>query len=91
MAATLPSVVGHKNKKPQEEAVSGKDDILNKKMNERMKRKAMIQAQFNKFQKDIQTQGKRIESLINLCEINAKSIFKLCEEIKKYNPNYFEG
>ena len=53
MAATLPSVTGHKNKKPQEEAVSGKDDILNKKMNERMKRKAMIQAQFNKFQKDI--------------------------------------
>ena len=53
MAVTLPSVVGHKNKKPQEEAVSGKDDILNKKMNERMKRKAMIQAQFNKFQKDI--------------------------------------
>lgn len=53
MAATLPSVVGHKGKKPQEENVSNKDDILNKKMNERMKRKAMIQAQFNKFQKDI--------------------------------------
>ena len=32
---TLPSVVGHKGKKPQEEAVSGKDDILNRKMNER--------------------------------------------------------
>jgi hypothetical protein len=53
MAATLPSVVGHKGKKPQEEAVSGKDDILNRKMNERMKRKAKIQEQFNKFQPDI--------------------------------------
>jgi hypothetical protein len=37
----------------QAEAVSGKDDILNRKMNERMKRKAMIQAQFNKFEPDM--------------------------------------
>ena len=53
MAATLPSVVGHKGKKPQEENVASKDNILQIKENQRMKRKAMIQAQFNKFQKDI--------------------------------------
>jgi hypothetical protein len=35
--------------KPQEEAVSGKDDILNKKMNERMKRKAALLRAMNKI------------------------------------------
>mgnify|MGYP003343702834 CR=1 FL=1 len=53
MAITLPSVVGYKQKKEQELAVSGKDDILNKKENERMKRKAKLEEYFNKFQKDI--------------------------------------
>ena len=41
-------------------------------------------------QKDIEMQGKRIEYLMNLCEINSKSILKLCTEIQKYNPSYFE-
>lgn len=50
---TLPSVTGHKGKKPQEEAVSGKDDILDKKENQRMRRKAKLLKEFNKFQKDI--------------------------------------
>ena len=53
MAAILPSVTGHKNKKFQEENVANKDNVLQIKENARMKRKAMIQAQFNKFQKDI--------------------------------------
>lgn len=35
--------------KPQEEAVSGKDDILNRKMNERMKRKAALLKAMNKI------------------------------------------
>lgn len=35
--------------KPQEEAVSGKDDILNRKMNERMKRKAALLRAMNKI------------------------------------------
>jgi len=34
--------------KSQEEAVSGKDDILNRKMNERMKRKAALLKAMNK-------------------------------------------
>ena len=49
MAATLPSVAGRKNKKKPEEAVSGKDDILNRKMNERMKRKAALLRAMNKI------------------------------------------
>jgi len=35
--------------KPQEEAVSGKDDILNRKMNERMKRKQALLMAMNKI------------------------------------------
>jgi len=35
--------------KPQELAVSGKDDILNKKNNERMKRKAALLTAMNKI------------------------------------------
>jgi galactokinase/mevalonate kinase-like predicted kinase len=53
MAVTLPSVVGHKEKKTQEENVANKDNVLQIKENARMKRKAMIQAQFNKFQKQM--------------------------------------
>ena len=53
MAATLPSVTGQKGKKYQEENVANKDNVLQIKENARMKRKAMIQAQFNKFQKEM--------------------------------------
>lgn len=48
MAITLPSVVGRPDKRKQEENVSGKDDILNKKINERMKRKQMLHELMNK-------------------------------------------
>ena len=48
MAITLPSVVGRKNNKKPEEAVSGKDDILNRKINERMRRKQMLHELMNK-------------------------------------------
>jgi hypothetical protein len=49
MAATLPSVVGRKDKRKDEEAVSGKDDILNRKINERMKRKQKLHELMNKI------------------------------------------
>ena len=45
----LPSVVGKKNKRKQEEAVGSKDDILNKKINERLKRKEALAKMMNKL------------------------------------------
>lgn len=49
MAFTLPSVAGRKDNKKQEEAVSGKDDILNRKINERLKRKQKLMEEMNKL------------------------------------------
>ena len=49
MAITLPSVVGQKDTKKQEEAVGGKDDILNRKINERLKRKEALAKAMNKL------------------------------------------
>jgi len=49
MAFTLPSVAGRKDNKKPEEAVSGKDDIINKKINERLKRKERLAKEFNKI------------------------------------------
>jgi hypothetical protein len=49
MAITLPSVVGRSDKQKQEEAVGSKDDILNRKINERMKRKEALAKEFNKI------------------------------------------
>jgi hypothetical protein len=48
MAITLPSVIGRKDTKKPEEAVGGKGDILNKKINERLKRKEALAKEFNK-------------------------------------------
>ena len=45
----LPSVVGKKDKRKQEEAVGSKDDILNKKINERLKRKEALAKMMNKL------------------------------------------
>lgn len=53
MAANLPAVVGYKKKPKQDElAVSGKDDILNRKENERMKRRQKLLDAWNKGVKD---------------------------------------
>ena len=41
------------HKRSQELNVASKDNILQIKENQRMKRKAMIQAQFNKFEPDM--------------------------------------
>jgi len=49
MAITLPSVKGLKDKRKQEEAVGSKDDILNKKINERLKRKEALAKAMNKL------------------------------------------
>ena len=49
MAITLPSVAGRKDNKKPEEAVSGKDDIINKKINERLKRKEALAKAMNKI------------------------------------------
>ena len=49
MAATLPAVVGKKDNRKQEEAVGSKDDILNKKINERLKRKEALAKMMNKL------------------------------------------
>mgnify|MGYP000591408425 CR=1 FL=1 len=49
MAANLPSVVGRKDNKKPEEAVSGKNDIINKKINERLKRKEALAKAMNKL------------------------------------------
>ena len=49
MAMTLPSVKGRKDNKKPEETVNSKDDIINKKINERLKRKAALHAAMNKI------------------------------------------
>lgn len=45
----LPSVAGRKDKKKPEETVDSKDDILNKKINERLRRKAALAKAMNKI------------------------------------------
>lgn len=53
MAMTLPAMTGYKKKPKQDElAVSGKDDILNKKENQRMKRKQRLLDAWDKGVKD---------------------------------------
>ena len=52
MAITLPSVVGRKEKKAQKLNVTGKDDILDKKENQRIKRREMLNKEMNKIVKD---------------------------------------
>jgi hypothetical protein len=49
MAITLPSVKGLKDNRKQEEAISGKSDIINKKINERLKRKEALAKAMNKL------------------------------------------
>jgi hypothetical protein len=49
MAVTLPSVVGHKDNREPELNVNSKDDIINKKINERMKRKEKLMEELNKI------------------------------------------
>ena len=46
---TLPSVKGLKDRKKQEENVGGKGDILNKKINQRLKRKEALAKMMNKL------------------------------------------
>jgi hypothetical protein len=46
---TLPSVKGQKDRKKQEENVGSKDDILNKRINERLKRKEALAKAMNKL------------------------------------------
>ena len=49
MAITLPSVIGRPDKRKPEENVSGKDDIINEKINERLKRKQKLMEELNKI------------------------------------------
>lgn len=49
MAITLPSVVGRKDNKQPEETVDSKEDIINKKINERLKRKQKLMEEMNKI------------------------------------------
>jgi len=49
MAITLPSVIGRKDKRKQEEAVGGKGDLLNPLINKRMKRKEALANAMNKL------------------------------------------
>jgi hypothetical protein len=49
MAITLPSVVGRKDNKKPEETVDSKDDIINKKINQRLKRKQALADAMNKI------------------------------------------
>lgn len=46
---TLPSVKGCKDNKKPEETVNSKDDIINKKINERLKRKQALHEAMNKI------------------------------------------
>ena len=53
MAMNLPAMTGYKKKPKEDElAVSGKDDILNRKENERMKRRQRLLDAWNKGVKD---------------------------------------
>lgn len=49
MSFTLPSVAGRKDNKKPEETVNSKDDIINKKINERLKRKQKLMEEMNKI------------------------------------------
>jgi len=49
MAMTLPSVIGRKEHTKPELNVNSKDDIINKKINERLKRKEMLSKMLNKL------------------------------------------
>ena len=49
MAIKLPSVAGRKDNKKPEETVDSKDDIINKKINERLKRKQALHEAMNKL------------------------------------------
>ena len=51
MAITLPSVVGRKDTKELKLNVNSKDDIINKKINDRLKRRAMMGEQYDKWAK----------------------------------------
>lgn len=51
MAITLPSVVGHKDKRELELEVNSKDDIINKKINERLNRREMMAKEYDKWAK----------------------------------------
>jgi len=49
MAMTLPAVIGRKEHTKPELNVNSKDDIINKKINERLKRKEMLSKMLNKL------------------------------------------
>ena len=49
MAITLPSVKGRKDNKKPEETVDSKDDPINKKINQRLKRKQALHDAMNKL------------------------------------------
>jgi len=49
MSATLKSVVGRKDNKKPEETVDSKDDIINKDINKRLKRKQALHDAMNKL------------------------------------------
>ena len=49
MAITLPSMVGRKDNREPEVNVNSKDDIINKKINERLKRKQKLMDELNKI------------------------------------------
>ena len=57
MAVTLPSIVGRPDKKtPTELEVNSKDDIINKKINDRLKRKQALMDAMNKVHDKDDTQ-----------------------------------
>lgn len=49
MAITLPSVIGRKDTKKPEVNINSKDDLINKKINQNLKRKEMLAKQLNKL------------------------------------------
>ena len=49
MAITLPSVAGRKDNKKPEETVNSKTDIINKRINQRLKRKEALHNAMNKL------------------------------------------
>ena len=54
MAIKLPSIVGKPSKREPELNVNSKDDLINKKINQRLKRKEMLAEAMNKIHdKDI--------------------------------------
>lgn len=49
MAITLPAVKGQRDDKKPELNVNSKDDIINKKINDRLKRKQKLMEEMNKL------------------------------------------